>query len=164
MSELKNVIIKKTTPNDVYFTISPLSNTSISKSIYLTNRLPQQNLPIDWALGIFLKEEVYNMFKKGLFTFNDIDGVLKAAIEAGVYFDESLDFKPSTDQDVPAILKILSEGNRSKILSAIDKYGKDKVRDVAIQNANNLTTGVVTMLEGVLGIQLILDGSTSYQE
>ena len=161
MSEaIKTFTIKKTIPGSVLFTLSPLSNQSLKKEIYLTNRMPQQVLPVDWALGIFLDNTLYNMYKNGVFTFNDNNGVVVAAREAGVYFDEVLDFAPQTEDVTPKILKALKSGVRADILKVIKEYGDDLVKSVVIKHANDLTTGVITMLENQWGIQLIMDGNT----
>lgn len=158
MSDLKTFTIKKTIPGSVFFTLSPLSNQSLKKEIHLTSRMPQQILPEDWALGIFLDNSLYNMYKKGIFTFNDNEGVVKAARDAGVYFDEVLDFTPSED-NTGKILKILKSGVRSDIINAIKNYGDDLVKDIVIKYANDLTTGVITMLENHWHIQLTMDGN-----
>ena len=159
MSEaVKTFIIKKTVPGSVLFTLSPLSNQSLKKEIYLTSRLPQQTLPLDWALGIFLDNSLYNMYRQGLFTFNDNKGIVQAAREAGVYFDEELDFTPAED-NTPKILKALKSGVRADILKAIKDYGDDLVKGVVVQHANDLTTGVIQMLENHWKIQLTMDGS-----
>lgn len=158
MSEMKTFTIKKTIPGSVLFTLSPLSNQSLKKEIYLTTRLPQQVLPEDWALGIFLDSSLYDMYKKGIFTFNDNKGIVEAARNAGVYFDEVLDFTPAED-NTGKILKVLKSGVRSDILNTIKNYGDDLVKDVVIKYANDLTTGVVTMLENHWHIQLTMDGN-----
>ena len=157
MSEqMKTFIIKKTIPSEVLFTLSPLSNQSLKKEIYLTNRMPQQVLPVDWALGIFLDNSLYSMYKKGYFTFNDNAAVVAAAREAGVYFDEVLDFTPAVDV-TPAILKTLTAGVRSEITNTISKYGDEIVKDVAIKYADKIPSGVITMLENLWHIQLVMD-------
>ena len=101
---------------------------------------------------------IYNLYKQGTFTFNDNEGVVKAAIEAGVYFDETLDFTPVKEDVTPKILKVLKSGVRADILKAIKDYGDDLVKNVVIQYANDLTTGVVGMLENHWHIQLTMDG------
>ena len=158
MSEMKTFTIKKTIPGSVLFTLSPLSNQSLKKEIYLTTRMPQQVLPVDWALGVFLDNSLYDMYKKGIFTFSDNKGIVEAAREAGVYFDESLDFTPAED-NTGKILKVLKSGVRADILNAIKNYGDDLVKGVVIQNADDLTTGVITMLENHWKIQLTMDGN-----
>ena len=160
MSEaMKTFTIKKTVPGSVLFTLSPLSNQSLKKEIYLTSRMPQQVLPVDWALGIFLDNTLYNMYKEGVFTFNDNDGVVLAAREAGVYFDEALDFVPLKEDCTPKILKALKSGVRADILKAIKEYGDDLVKNVVVKYANDLTTGVIQMLENHWNIQLTMDGN-----
>ena len=158
MSEIKTFTIKKTVPGSVLFTLSPISNQSLKKEIYLTSRMPQQVLPLDWALGIFLDNSIYSLYKQGVFTFNDNEGVVKAAVEAGVYFDESLDFTPAKEDITPKILKVLKSGVRADIIKVIKEYGDDLVKNVVIQYANDLTTGVVQMLENHWHIQLTMDG------
>ena len=159
MSEMKTFTIKKTIPGSVLFTLSPLSNQSLRKEIYLTSRMPQQVLPEDWALGIFLDSSLYDMYKKGIFTFNDNKGIVEAARQAGVYFDEVLDFTPAEPDSTAKILKVLKGGVRADILKAIKDYGDSLVRDVVITHANDLTTGVITMLENHWHIQLTMDGN-----
>ena len=160
MSEaMKTFTMKKTVPGSVLFTLSPLSNQSLKKEIYLTSRMPQQVLPVDWALGIFLDNTLYNMYKNGVFTFNENEGVVHAAREAGVYFDEALDFVPLTEDCTPKILKALKSGVRADILKAIKEYGDDLVKNVVVKYANDLTTGVITMLENHWNIQLTMDGN-----
>lgn len=159
MSEtVKTFTLKKTVPGSVLFTLSPMSNQSLKKEIYLTSRMPQQVLPLDWALGIFLDNSLYSMYKQGIFTFNDNAGVVQAAREAGVYFDEALDFTPVTEDVTPKILKVLKSGVRADILKATKEYGDDLVKNVVIQYANDLTTGVISMLENHWHVQLTMDG------
>lgn len=157
MSDVKTFIIKKTTPSDILFTLSPLSNQSLNKEIFLTDRMPQQILPLDWALGIFLNTSLYNMYKKGYFTFNDNAGVVAAAREAGVYFDEVLDFTPTTTDFAPAILRVLKSGVRNDITNAIAKHGKETVQEIAIKYADQIPSGVISMLETLWHIQLVMD-------
>ena len=160
MSEaVKTFTLKKVVPGSVLFTLSPLSNQALKKEIYLTTRMPQQVLPLDWALGIFLDTSLYNMYKKGIFTFNDNEGIVKAAREAGVYFDEVLDFEPVSEDTIGKILKTLKGGVRADIIRSIKDYGDDLVRDVVIKHAQDLTTGVITMLENHWHIQLTMDGN-----
>ena len=158
MSEIKTFTIKKTVPGSVLFTLSPLSNQGIKREVYLTTRMPQQVLPLDWALGIFLDNTLYNMYKEGIFTFNDNAAITLAAREAGVYFDEVLDFTPVTKDVTPEILAVLKKGVRGDILKAITKHGDEVVKDVVIKHANELTTGVISMLEQHWKIQLTMDG------
>ena len=160
MSEaMKTFTIKKTIPGSVLFTLSPLSNQSLKKEIYLTSRMPQQVLPVDWVLGIFLDNSLYGMYKKGIFTFNDNNGVVQAAREAGVYFDEVLDFTPAEADNTNKILKALKSGVRADIMKVIKEYGDDLVRNVVVKYANDLTTGVIQMLENHWKIQLTMDGN-----
>ena len=160
MSEtMKTFTIKKTIPGSVLFTLSPLSNQSLKKEIYLTSRMPQQVLPVDWALGIFLDNTLYNMYKNGVFTFSDNEGVVQAAREAGVYFDEVLDFTPVKEDNTPKILKALKSGVRADILKTIKEYGDDLVKNVVVKYASDLTTGVIQMLENHWNIQLTMDGA-----
>jgi hypothetical protein len=98
------------------------------------------------------------MYKQGIFTFNDNNGLVQAAREAGVYFDEVLDFEPAKEDVTPKILKVLKSGVRADILKAIKEYGDDLVKNVVIQHANDLTTGVIGMLENHWHIQLTMDG------
>lgn len=156
---MKTFTMKKTVPGSVLFTLSPLSNQTLKKEIYLTSRMPQQVLPLDWALGIFLDSSLYNMYKKGIFTFNDNAGIVQAAQEAGVYFDEALDFTPVSEDITGKILKVLKSGVRADIMKSIKDNGDDLVKDVVIKYAQDLTTGVITMLENHWHIQLTMDGN-----
>ena len=99
------------------------------------------------------------MYKKGVFTFNDNSGIVQAAREAGVYFDESLDFTPAAEDTLGKILKVLKSGVRADIMKAIKDNGDDLVKDVVIKHAQDLTTGVITMLENHWHIQLTMDGN-----
>jgi hypothetical protein len=159
MSDIKTFTIKKTIPGSVLFRLSPLSNQSLSKLIHLTNRMPQQALPEDWALGIFLDASLYDMYKQGLFVFNDNKAIVEAARNAGVYFDEDLDFTPVKENRVEEILKVLKSGIRADILKTIKEHGDDLVKDVVIRYADDLTSGVIQMLENHWNIQLTMDGN-----
>ena len=59
MSENKFFKIIKTTPNQVMFILHSISNPSLSKLVRLTDRIPEQTVPADWALDLFLNEENY---------------------------------------------------------------------------------------------------------
>ena len=151
---MSNYIITKTSPNDVLFTLRPLSNPQLSKTIHLTKRMPKQALPEDWALGVFFDTNLYAMYKDGFFTFDKNEDLVKAAIANNVYFDEVLDFTPAKETIERDILTILKAGNRSNILKAIDKHGKDFVKDVAVANVSELTNAITSMLEEMFKISL----------
>lgn len=161
MSEMKVFKIKKTVPGDVLFVVHPLSNMQLSRTVYLTDRNPVQVLPLDWALGIFIDNGNYNMYKEGYFTFEDNQAAVQAAYEAGAYFDDKLDFTPVKENHEEIILTVLKAGNRANIEAAIKKHGVEQVRNVAIVHANELSVGVVKMLENIFHVQLVVDGDDS---
>lgn len=158
MPDIKSFKITKAVPGDVVFILHPISNPAISRPIHLTNRTPSQFLPTDWALGVFLDNGIYSMYKKGIFTFDNNEGLAKLAYEQGVYFGEELEFIPSSESDTGKILTILKSGVRADIMKARDTYGSDRVKEVAIANVKDLTTSVVSMLENIYHIQLVVDG------
>lgn len=45
--EKKSFILKKTTAGEVFTYVSPMSNPTVSRVIHLTDRVPQQILPLD---------------------------------------------------------------------------------------------------------------------
>ena len=157
-TEIKAFRMKKVIPNDLIFVVHPFSNPQLSKTIRLTNRNPYQVLPLDWALGIFMDDGNYNLYKKGYITFENNDAFVRAAYEAGAYFDDKLDFTPAKADNEKVILSILVSGNRSKIMDAMKEYGDNLVKQVAITHRDELNTGVVNMLENLLKIQLFIDG------
>lgn len=157
MSENKNYTLIKTTPNDLLFDLHPVSNFGLTRRIYLNNKTEKQALPLDWALGVFQDDGVFQMYKQGLFTFDRNDEIVKAAFENGVYFGDTLDFTPAAPDQNKIILAILKKGKRAEINQAIEIYGKDTVKDVAILNLDSLTQGVVTMLESVLQTQFTIE-------
>ena len=157
MSENKNYTLIKVTPNTILFNLHPISNFGLTRRIVLNNNTKKVALPQDWALGIFQDDALYNMYKAGYFTFDDNESIVKAAFEAGVYFDEKLDFTPAPVDKSTNILDLLKKGARIDLTNAINTYGKDEVRDVAVVHLNELSTGVVAMLEGLLHTQLTVD-------
>lgn len=154
----KNYVLTKTTPNEVLFNLHPVSNMGLTRRIYLTKNNPKVALPEDWALGVFQDEGVYTMYKNGYFTFDDNESIAKAAYENGVYFDDKLDFEPASIDRDKIILEALHKGNRTEILSLVDKYGNGLVQDVAIANLGDLSQAVIKMLENILKVQLVVDG------
>lgn len=161
MSETNTIKVykmKKVIPGDLLIILHPLSNPMISREVFLTDRNPNQMLPLDWALGVFIDNGIYNMYKNGMFTFENNDALVKAAYEAGAYFDETLDFVPVKEDNSKIIFEILSSGNRAKIIKAIDDYGKESVLAVAVDKVESLSTGVVQLLESILKVQLTMDG------
>lgn len=157
MSEQKVFKIKKTVPGNVLFILHPISNPMLTKEIFLTDRRPAQFLPLDWALGVFMDDGNYRLYKKGVFTFENNDALVQAAYEAGVYFDEKLDFTPVKENNENEILAILKSGNRSSIEKAVKDSGKEIVIRVASTHVDELNTGVVRMLESMLKVQLVID-------
>lgn len=161
MSETNTIKVykmKKVIPGDLLIILHPLSNPMISREVFLTDRNPNQMLPLDWALGVFMDNGIYNMYKNGMFTFENNEALVKAAYEAGAYFDETLDFVPVKEDNSKIIFEILSSGNRAKIIKAIDDYGKESVLAVAVDKVESLSTGVVQLLESILKVQLTMDG------
>lgn len=156
MSETKSFILKKVCAGDVFTLVSPMSNSSISRVINLTNRAPQQVLPADWALGFIMDQGNYSLYKKGYVTFDDNDALAKCAVEAGVWFDAS-EFTPAKPDQSETILAALKSGNRAKIQETVTKYGAETVKEVATYHVEDLTTAVVTMLENLLKTQLVID-------
>lgn len=157
MSEQKVFKIKKTVPGSVLFILHPISNPMLTKEIYLTDRRPSQFLPLDWALGVFMDDGNYRLYKKGMFTFENNDELVKAAYDANVYFDEHLDFVPVKEDNEKEILAIIKSGNRASIEKAISSYSRDLIIKIAAANVNDLNTGVVRMLESMLKVQLVID-------
>ena len=161
MSETNTIKVykmKKVIPGDLLIILHPLSNPMISREVFLTDRNPNQMLPLDWALGVFMDNGIYNMYKNGIFTFENNEALVKAAYEAGAYFDEALDFVPVKEDNSKIIFEILSSGNRAKIIKAIDDYGKESVLAVAVDKVESFSTGVVQLLESILKVQLTMDG------
>ena len=158
MSDIQVVKITKTRPGNLLFILHPISNLQMSKEIYLTDRSPSAMLPLDWALGIFLDDGNYRLYKGGYFTFSDNDALVKSAYEHGVYFDEKLDFEPVKTDNSEKILEVLKSGNRKNIENAIKLYGEDLVKPVAFAHTGDLNVNVVRMLEDLFKVQLTIDG------
>lgn len=161
MSDLLNKTIRmiNTTPNLIIFRLSPYDNPANSRVIKLgaTNLNKVITMPMSLALGIFTSDDVYGLYKKGYFTFDNNEELLQAAKEASLYFADELDFKPADKNTNETILTQLQKGNRSAIEKAIKEYGKERVMDVAKANLDNLTTGVKTMLEQTLKVSFSLN-------
>ena len=158
MPENKQYVLIKTSPNEVLFTLRNVENPQLTRRIHLTNKTPQQPLPLSWALSVIADPVLYGMYKKGYFSFNDNDSLAKAAYEAGYWFDEKFDFEPATKADDGLIFTILKVGNRTKIEEAIKKYGEERVKAVAINKCGELSQNVIQVLEKRFGIQLVIDG------
>ena len=161
MSDLLNKTIRmiNTTPNLIIFRLSPYDNPANSRVIKLgaTNLNKVITMPMSLALGVFTSSDVYGLYKKGYFTFDNNEELLQAAKEASLYFADELDFKPADKNTNETILTQLQKGNRSAIEKAIKEYGKERVMDVAKANLDNLTTGVKTMLEQTLKVSFSLN-------
>lgn len=154
----KQFILMKTSPNDVLFTLRSVENPQLTRLVHLTAKKPQQPLPLEWALSVIADQTLYGMYKKGYFAFDDNDALAEAAYEAGYWFDKKFDFKPAKKEDDDLIFSILKVGNRTKIEEAIKTYGKERVKDVAISRAKELTQNVIQVLEKMFGVQLTVDG------
>ena len=124
--------LQKTVPGNVLFTLHPVSNPALAKEIYLTNRQPSVMLPADWALGVFASDGLYTMYQNGVFTFDNNKALAKLAYDQSIYFSEDLDFTPIDSNNVEIIKSILKTGNRKAIDDAIEKYSKERVKEVAI--------------------------------
>lgn len=158
-NQIKLFTIKKTKPGTIMFRLSPLSQPQISRVITLTDRVPQQTLPLDWCLGVFVDQSNFQMYKKGYFTFTDNQAAIQAAKDAGMFFDDmEVDFVPAEKDITPEILAILKRGVRTEIMGLVDKYGRDNIEKVATRSYSQLSTSVVTLLENILHVQLTMDG------
>ena len=73
----------------------------------------------------------------------------------------SLSFTNFTLNNVEIIKNILKTGNRKAIEDAIEKYTKERVKEVAISCVKELSMGVVNMLEGIFHVQLVVDGEAA---
>ena len=153
--------LQKTVPGNVLFTLHPVSNPALAKEIYLTNRQPSVMLPADWALGVFASDGLYTMYQKGVFTFDNNKALAKLAYDQSLFFSEDLDFTPIDSNNVEIIKNILKTGNRKAIEEAIEKYTKERVKEVAISCVKELSMGVVNMLEGIFHVQLVVDGEAA---
>lgn len=151
-----NFTLRKTTPNDVIFYLSPINNVSVRRLVRLTNKAPQIALPEEWALGVLFNDGVYSLYKNGDISFDDNDMVFKRAFEKGVYFDDAPDFEPAKVSDLKDILAIVKAGNRKNIQDAIEKYGREKVLAIVTQNVGDLSTNLVAMLESIFKVQLVV--------
>ena len=154
----KQFKITKTVPGNVAFTLHPVSHPEMGRLIRLTDQSPAQVVPQDWALGIFWNDGIYNLFKKGYITVSDTEELTKAAYDAGVYFDEHLDFVPTKEDYATDILAVLQTGNREKITNLIQEQGKEKVFAIVTAHKDTLNYNVIRMLENMFNIQLTVDG------
>ena len=153
--------LQKTVPGNVLFTLHPVSNPALAKEIYLTNRQPSVMLPADCVLGVFARDGLYTMYQKGVFTFDNNKALAKLAYDQSLFFSEDLDFTPIDSNNVEIIKNILKTGNRKAIEDAIEKYTKERVKEVAISCVKELSMGVVNMLEGIFHVQLVVDGEAA---
>lgn len=149
-------VITKTVPGTVIFDLSPITNTEQHRIIKLTEKMPSTRLPKDWALGVFLKTEVFDMYKKGIFTFDNPEEVTKLAVQEQVYFGDELDFKPRSKDYVNNILTVLKQAQRNAIIEAI-KEDRDVVLAVAQEHINELTNGTISLLEKETGKQIRIE-------
>ncbi len=161
MSEVnfnKTIRMINTTPNLIIFNLSPYDNPANVRTIKLgANNINKAIvMPISLALGVFTNSDVYRLFKKGYFTFSDVNELLTAAKEANLYFADELDFVPANEKTNDSILTLLKKGNRAAIEQAIKEYGKDKVMDVAKAHMAELSNGVSVMLQQTLGVSFSL--------
>lgn len=151
-------ILEKCNLGDVFFYLHPLSNASLTKSVYLTSRLPRISLSKDWALGVFLDNGIYSMLKQGIIAFKNQEAAFQAAQEAGVLFDaEIAELKDVQKIDYNSILTTLKSGVRSSIVELEKKYGREVVKSTAVKYLNDIPQGVVTLLEKMWNIQLTIN-------
>ena len=149
-------VLTKTRPGDLYITLRPISDTNQMRIIKLTSQMPSTRLPKDWALGVFLDAKVFTFYQKGYFSFGDkTEEIVKAAVDAGVYFGDKEIKDNSNRQD--EVLKVLKEGKRTEIIAFIKK-DPELVALVTRAHIGELTTNVVGLVEDQLGIQLTIDG------
>lgn len=149
-------VLTKTRPGDLYITLRPISDTNQMRIIKLTSQMPSTRLPKDWALGVFLDAKVFTFYQKGYFSFGDkTDEIVKAAVDAGVYFGDK-EIKDNSNRQ-NEVLKALKEGKRTEIIAFIKK-DPELVALVTRANIGELTTNVVSLVEDQLKIQLTIDG------
>lgn len=157
----KSFRMKKLVPGDVILAVHPFSNPELKKIVRLTNRNPYQVLPLDWALGIFMDSSNYNLYKQGYITFDHNEELVRAAYEAGAYFDDELDFTPAKEDNEEVIFQMVKGGNRAQLQSAVEKYGRDRVLSIVISRRDELSVAVVSMCESFFKTQLIMDGEVA---
>lgn len=154
-------VITKTAPGDIYLSVSPISNTGLSRIIVLDEKRPSARLPKDWALGIFLDPGTFSIFEKGYFTFDKLDEIVQLAIAEKVYFGEELAFEPGKVDYTEEILTVLKGGKRTEILALIENYKTpDKMKillSIAGEYSGDLSTSVVSLLEKELNTQIQID-------
>lgn len=152
-------VITKSRPGNVYIELHPISNASQQRIIKLTDQMPSTRLPKDWALGVFLDANVFELYKKGYFTFgNKTDEIKAAAIEEGVFFGDEEELAAISDvgDKGKKILTVLKGGKRTEIIDII-KADPEAVVMVARDNVNDLTTGVINLIEEQLKVQIRID-------
>ena len=154
--ENKIFTIKKSRPGNVLFKLASFSNPALQKEFFLTERLPQVKMPLDWALSIFIDEGVYSLLEQGYFTIENYEALIQAATEEGIYFGEELDIENTKDFQKD-ILDVLKKGKRAEILKITDTYGQERVQEVAFTHLSELTMSVIKVLEDLWKIQLKID-------
>jgi len=149
-------VITKTVPGTVIFDLSPITNTEQHRIIKLTEKMPSTRLPKDWALGVFLKVEVFDMYKKGIFTFDNPDEVTKLAIEEQVYFGDKLEFTPRSKDYLDKILTVLKQAQKNQILEYLAK-DRDLVLSIAQEHLDELSNGTISLIEKETGKQIRIE-------
>ncbi len=150
--------ITKTVPGSIYFELSPIDNSQLSKIVKLTPSTPSARFPLSWVLGVFADPSVYKMFEQGAFTFKELDEVLKMAQEEQLILDNELDFKPTTVDFEDQILIMLKGGKAKEIKEfAVDKNKEEILLSIAQKHVGELTTNVIKWLENNFKCQLMID-------
>lgn len=153
-------VITKTRPGNVFFSLSPIDNSSQTRIIKLTDHMPSTRLPREWALGVFTNDSVFTMYEKGYFSFGDKSAAIKnAAVEEGVYFgtdSENFVIKDNIGNDAKILETLKNSKSRSEIVDLAKKYPEDVVL-IARDNVDDLPTGTIKTIEDTLKVQILVE-------
>ena len=111
-------------------------------------------IPVKWALGTFVTDTAMKQMEMGLFTFDNLQELIKMAEEAGYYVPDSIKEPKIAIKDIRKALK----ENDVKALEAFMRNMSTKTRDDIIDAAkamyNRLNNDTISLLEKELKASL----------
>lgn len=159
--ERKYYTLKKLIPHEVLFSARGFNNSNgAAVLIDLTNRRPTQRIPVDLAFGMVTDNTIVNLFAKNIIAFVE-DEFWTEAYEAGAWLYQEHPGTTKTvkelDKAPQLVLAALQKSDKKALADLEGKFGRDLVKEIAIQSIDNIPLGMTQYLERLWNIQLTLD-------
>lgn len=134
--------------------VDPYDFSAPAREIHFTWDQDSQHVPTKWALGVFVTQQALKTMEQGVFTFENLDLLIRMAEEAGLYVPDSIKEPKILIKDIK---EILLKNNLPELKKLMLNASKKTIQNLINESKKilpKLNTEIVNYIENAYKISL----------